>query len=111
MLTSPADFARVSASGLVRSDPLLLGRFARSGGSETRFGFATSRRLGGAVVRNRVRRRLREALRALAPALQPGWDVLIVARPALVTADRDALGGALRRVLGSAGVVASGGDA
>ena len=40
--------------------------------------------LGGAVVRNRVRRRLREALRVMAPSFQPGWDVLIIARPAIV---------------------------
>ena len=51
------------------------------------------------MVRNRVRRRLREALRVMAPAFQPGWDVLIIARPALVAADHDALVGALRRVL------------
>ena len=54
------------------------------------------RRLGGAVVRNRVRRRLREALRVMAPSFQPGWDVLIIARPAIVEADHDTLVGALQ---------------
>ena len=72
---------------------------------QTRFGFATGKRLGGAVVRNRVRRRIREALRVMAPSFQPGWDVLIIARPAIVEADQDALVGALRRVLRSGGVV------
>ena len=74
-------------------------RFLRTDLETTRFGLSTGRRLGGAVVRNRVRRRLREALRVMAPSFQPGWDVLIIARPAIVEADHDALVGALRRIL------------
>ncbi len=41
----------------------------------------------------------------MAPAFRPGWDVLIIARPALVEADHDALVGALHRLLGRAGVI------
>ncbi len=41
----------------------------------------------------------------MAPSFQPGWDVLIIARPALVEADHDALVGALRQVLRSGGVL------
>ena len=48
---------------------------------------------------------IREALRVMAPSFQPGWDVLIIARPAIVEADQDALVGALRRVLRSGGVL------
>ena len=47
----------------------------------------------------------REALRVMAPSFQPGWDVLIIARPALVEADHDALVEALRRLLGRSGVI------
>ena len=64
--------------------------------------------VGGAVVRNRVRRRLREALRAMQPGLRPGWDVLIVARPAIVAADQAELVGALRRALERGGVFVGG---
>jgi ribonuclease P protein component len=71
----------------------------------TRFGLSTGRKLGGAVVRNRVRRRLRGALRVMAPSFQVGWDVLIIARPGLVEADHDALVGALSRTLRRAGVL------
>ncbi len=35
----------------------------------------------------------------MAPSFQPGWDVLIIARPAIVEADHDTLVGALRRIL------------
>jgi ribonuclease P protein component len=105
MLSRPGDFARLAEGGNARSHPLLVGRFVRNDLDQTRFGFATGKRLGGAVVRNRIRRRLREELRAMAPMFQPGWDVLIIARPGIVGADRDALVGALRRVLHAGGVL------
>jgi ribonuclease P protein component len=105
MLSSPQDFAAIQSNGTSRSQPLLIARFLRTDLETTRFGLSTGRRLGGAVVRNRVRRRLRVALRAMAPSFQPGWDVLIIARPALVDADHDALVGAVSRVLLKGGVL------
>jgi ribonuclease P protein component len=45
-----------------------------------RVGFAVSRKLGNAVVRNRVRRRLRELVRPLLRRAKGGRDVVIVAR-------------------------------
>jgi len=91
MLTRPADFTALQASRTIRSHPLMTARFRRTDLDQVRFGFATGRTIGGAVVRNRTRRRLREALRVMAPLFQPGWDVLIIARPALATADHQAL--------------------
>ena len=105
MLSRPQDFAALQGSGTTRSHPLLAARFRRTDLETTRFGLSTGRGLGGAVVRNRVRRRLREALRAMAPAFQPGWDVLIIARPSIVTADHDAVVGALRRTLAKGGAL------
>lgn len=40
------------------------------------------------------------------PVLQPGWDVLVIARPAIVSADHGAIGAALRRLLARGGVLA-----
>ena len=108
MLTRPADFTALQASRITRSHPLMTTRFRRTNLDEVRFGFATGRAIGGAVVRNRTRRRLREALRVMAPSFQPGWDVLIIARPAVVEADHEALVGALSRVLRSGGVLGGG---
>jgi ribonuclease P protein component len=54
-----------------------------AGLGSTRIGFITSRKIGGAVVRNRARRRLREVIRADRPRLQPGcWIVIIAKSPA-----------------------------
>ena len=105
MLSRPQDFVSLQSSGTSRSHSLLFARFVRTDLDITRFGLSTGRKLGGAVVRNRIRRRLREALRVMAPSFQPGWDVLIIARPALVEADHEALVRGLRRVLTRGGVL------
>ena len=108
MLTSPQDFAALQERGTIRSHPLLSARVRRTDLATTRFGLATSRALGSAVVRNRVRRRLRETIRAMLPSIRPGWDVLVIARPAIVGAEHTAIGNALARLLGRAGVLAEG---
>jgi ribonuclease P protein component len=105
MLSRPQDFVAVQGSGLSKSNPLLTARFLRTDLETTRFGLSTGRKLGGAVVRNRVRRRLREALRVMAPSFQPGWDVLIIARPAIVEADHETPGRSAARLLHRGGVL------
>jgi ribonuclease P protein component len=105
MLSRPQEFAAIQGAGTIKSHPFFSARFLRTDLETTRFGLSTGRRLGGAVVRNRVRRRLREVLRAMAPSIQPGWDVLIIARPAIVEADHDALVGAVHRTLIRGGAI------
>jgi ribonuclease P protein component len=105
VLSRPKDFRALQGDGTVRSHPLLAARFLRTDLETTRVGLSTGRRLGGAVVRNRVRRRLREVLRVLAPSFQPGWDVLIIARPAVVNASHDEMAEAVRRLLQRGGVL------
>ena len=53
-------------------------RFSRLRQETSRFGFVVGKRVGGAVVRNRVKRRLREAVR-LTP-VESGWDIVLIAR-------------------------------
>ena len=55
-------------------------------GGGTRFGLVTSRRVGGAVIRNRVRRRLREICRLHRTMIAPGWLVVVVAKSAAAEA-------------------------
>jgi ribonuclease P protein component len=105
MLRAPADFEALQRHGRSRGHPLVAVRFHRTGGAGTRFGLSTGRRLGGAVDRNRVRRRVRAILRSLAARTEPGWDVLVVCRPAAVAASHRELAEALEGVLTRAGVV------
>ena len=105
MLRTPRQFAALQAVPRARGDRLVVVRCIPNELERTRIGLSTGRRLGSAIVRNRVRRRLREILRALAPRLAPGWDVLIVARPPSSTATFAELAAALDRALTQSGVV------
>lgn len=60
---------------------LLQGRDRADGDPVIGVGFTATKKLGGAVVRNRAKRRLREAARQLLPAhARPGWDYVLIAR-------------------------------
>ncbi len=65
-----------------------------------RFGFTVTKKVGDAVVRNRIRRRLREAARLADPALlKPRHDYVLVARIEALTAPFEQLRGELARGL------------
>ena len=51
-----------------------------------KLGIAAGKTTGTAVSRNRAKRLLREAMRELIPSIASGWDLILIARPALVTA-------------------------
>lgn len=79
-------FRRLYAtSGHANSCLVLYARKNRLG--KNRVGLTVSKKLGGAVVRNRVRRRLREVYRLNEDKLTPGWDIVLVARSRCITAD------------------------
>ena len=63
--------------------------FARAGGEAAaagRFGVTVSRKVGGSVVRNRVKRWIRESCRRMKEQLPAGVDVVVVARPSAARA-------------------------
>lgn len=70
----------------------------------SRAAFVASRRVGGAVVRNRARRILREAWRALVPSVREGHHVVLVARREIVGAKAGDVTDEVRRLLVRAGV-------
>ncbi|HET7676477.1 MAG TPA: ribonuclease P protein component [Candidatus Limnocylindrales bacterium] len=105
VLRARGDFEVLQRDGRTRGHPLLSVRSVRNGREGTRFGYSTARRIGTAVVRNRTRRRLREIARRLGPRLAPGWDVLVVARPAATEASATELAEVLERLLRQSGIL------
>lgn len=72
----------------------------REGLGPARFGFIVAKTVGGAVVRNRVRRRLRSACRELLPTTRPGVDVVVRALPGSDSASWDTLRGEVAAAIG-----------
>lgn len=95
-LSRSGEFDRVYRDGSSHATRyLVLYSFPRNGeeeDGEVRLGVSVSRKVGGAVDRNRVKRTLREAFWALAERLPPRHDFVIVARPEI--GDLIARGGA-----------------
>jgi len=65
----------------------------------SRFGFTVNSRIGNAVRRNRIKRRLREILRLQQDDLQPGWDIVLIARQPIRSADYQEMEIACARLL------------
>lgn len=79
-LTRSQDFDRVYHQKASWASGLLVFRAAENQTDYSRYGFSISKRVGNAVVRNLTRRRLREIMRRT--ALKPGWDIVLIVRPA-----------------------------
>jgi ribonuclease P protein component len=80
-LTKASEYERVKRDGFTRRGKLLmLNVVAVDNSGPCRAGFIASRRIGGAVVRNRVRRRLREIVRQHQHELREGFWIVLVAR-------------------------------
>ena len=65
----------------------------------SRFGFTVNSRIGNAVQRNRIKRRLREIMRLQQDTLQSGWDIVLIARQPIRSADYHEMETACARLL------------
>lgn len=112
-LSRSAEFERVYRQGRsVSNRHLVLYSFPNESIDRPRLGLSVSRKVGGAVERNHVKRLLREAFDGVQAELSEGHDVVVVARPeARELAEREGLTGidvALSELLGQAGLRSDG---
>ena len=103
-LRKRAEFLVVRAGEKRRGRLFLLEALDRGDAGTPRFGVTATKKIGNAVVRNRIRRRLKEAMRVgAADDMKPGSDYVIVARREVVDAPFALLKAELsRRIRGKA---------
>lgn len=81
-LRSKRDFEQARAKGRSWNNRLAVIVVHPNGLDHNRYGFATGKKIGGAVQRNRAKRLFREAVRHEDPHLLPGHDIIFIARNA-----------------------------
>lgn len=101
-LLHSADFRRVQKRGRRLRARHLRVLVHHGAAGHSRFGLTVSRKVGNAVVRNRVKRHLREAIRhecGLLEEVPDAWDVVLIAHHSAATASGDELRRDVRRAL------------
>ncbi len=68
---------------------------------QSRFGFSIKKAIGGAVVRNRIRRRVREIVRCHRQEIPKGWDIVIHPKKAVARVEFAVLTTDLLRLVGN----------
>ena len=101
-LLRKADFDAVYRNGKRRSSSYFTVFLKANGLPHSRFGFSIKRALGGAVVRNRMRRRVREIVRLHREEISAGWDFVIHPKANVAKAEFAALTADLLKLLRSA---------
>lgn len=96
-LLRPGEFERVFAARMFASDGLLTVHASANELEHARLGLTVSRKVGGAVVRNRWKRALREAFRIAQHEL-PAVDIVCIPRAAAVPSPAELRGSLLELV-------------
>jgi len=100
-LVRRGEFDAVYRAGRRRSSSHFTVFFRANELPQSRFGVSIKKALGGAVVRNRIRRRLREIVRRHRAEIPVGWDIVIHPKSAVANAPFGALTSDLLRLLQS----------
>ena len=106
-LTRSEDFKRVRRSGKSYAHPLVVLIVQTHEQARVKVGVAAGRTVGTAVHRNRAKRLLREAMRSLLPGIVSNLDLILIARPGLVTASLEETRQALLTLFQRANIMAS----
>ncbi|MBT9151862.1 MAG: Ribonuclease P protein component [Firmicutes bacterium] len=80
------EFSHVFATGRSAAGNLMVVYSLSRDGGSVRVGFSAGKKLGNAVLRNRVRRRIKEIVRKFLPHLVPSRDLVVIVRAGAVKA-------------------------
>ena len=100
------DFQRVRHIGKSHASPLMVLAFLRNELEYSRFGFVVNKRLGKAVIRNKIKRQMREATRLQMAHIKPGFDVVLIARKQVGQASYVEISLSIERLLKTANLLA-----
>jgi ribonuclease P protein component len=98
-LKSETDVQRVWQQGSTWAHPLIVLRARANGLDQSRVAFVVSRKVGGAVARNRAKRLMREATRVRFMETVQGFDLVLIGRNAIAKASLHEVAGALDELL------------
>ena len=98
------DFSYLYRRGKFMSSDCLLIYFRKNRYDKNRLGITVSKKVGKAVIRNRVRRRIKECYREVEGRLPAFYDIVIVARNTAAEADYKKLKSALNYLFRKAGL-------
>ena len=104
-LKRPQDFQRIRDRGRHLHGGLVSLNILGNDLPHNRFGFVISRKVGNAVVRNRVKRRLRAAVHSGLNKLAGGFDIVVIGHAAAATASYHELDARLMDLFQKAGLL------
>jgi len=108
-LSKSADFKRVRRAGKSYAHPFIVLLALPNQTDQIRIAVVAGRSVGSAVIRNRAKRLLRAGIQGLLDRLRPGWDIILIARPTITSADLNSIKGALIDLLGRANIIRTNG--
>ena len=98
-LTLNKEFRHAYYQGKSKATPYFICYMVRGRRGAVRYGITTSKKIGGAVQRNRARRLLRAAFRSIQDQVLPGRDFVFVAREKILTAKSWQVAAAMKKCL------------
>lgn len=104
-LRNRASFSYIYRKGTSCGDRLMILTYVRSRGS-LKAGFSVSRKVGGSVRRNRVRRQMKESFRLMIPELKTGYNMVFAAKSGIYGVKTCEIAASMRALLAKAGILA-----